>query len=112
VDFEALQRAKLAVRELADSVGIDTDVVADDYPHFYYLPDETDEVNWTTLVIRGAEAPAFLHNALTRDVLSLQDGEQQVTWAIKPDGDRKSTRLNSSHVKISYAVFCLKKKKT
>src|SRR5690606_40716429 len=32
----------------------------------------------------------------------------------KPEGlaqDRKSTRLNSSHVKISYAVFCLKKKK-
>src|SRR5690625_7415081 len=27
-------------------------------------------------------------------------------------GDRKSTRLNSSHVAISYAVFCLKKKKT
>src|SRR5690554_7607827 len=27
-------------------------------------------------------------------------------------GDRKSTRLNSSHVRISYAVFCLKKKKT
>src|SRR3989442_11340606 len=26
-------------------------------------------------------------------------------------GDRKSTRLNSSHVRISYAVFCLKKKK-
>src|SRR5690606_41998761 len=32
---------------------------------------------------------------------------QQVT-GISPD--RKSTRLNSSHVKISYAVFCLKKK--
>src|SRR5439155_15840321 len=28
-----------------------------------------------------------------------------------PKGDRKSTRLNSSHVAISYAVFCLKKKK-
>src|SRR5439155_11150869 len=27
------------------------------------------------------------------------------------DGDRKSTRLNSSHVAISYAVFCLKKNK-
>src|ERR1035437_10668559 len=27
-------------------------------------------------------------------------------------GDRKSTRLNSSHANISYAVFCLKKKKT
>src|SRR5690349_24010508 len=32
--------------------------------------------------------------------------------AIAPDReDRKSTRLNSSHVEISYAVFCLKKKK-
>src|SRR5690554_1496528 len=30
---------------------------------------------------------------------------------IEPAGDRKSTRLNSSHVRISYAVFCLKKKK-
>src|SRR5690606_41061916 len=29
-----------------------------------------------------------------------------------PAADRKSTRLNSSHVKISYAVFCLKKKNT
>src|SRR5690242_21304750 len=27
------------------------------------------------------------------------------------EGDRKSTRLNSSHMSISYAVFCLKKKK-
>src|SRR5436309_4238817 len=35
-----------------------------------------------------------------------------VPWvAPSPNIDRKSTRLNSSHVKISYAVFCLKKKK-
>src|SRR5690606_40078842 len=34
-----------------------------------------------------------------------------VLWQDRPSGfrDRKSTRLNSSHVKISYAVFCLKK---
>src|SRR3989442_10233430 len=31
--------------------------------------------------------------------------------ATSVEGDRKSTRLNSSHVRISYAVFCLKKKK-
>src|SRR5699024_12094923 len=30
---------------------------------------------------------------------------------LRQPGDRKSTRLNSSHVSISYAVFCLKKKK-
>src|SRR3989442_9731465 len=29
---------------------------------------------------------------------------------VRQDQDRKSTRLNSSHVRISYAVFCLKKK--
>src|SRR2546430_12087499 len=32
-----------------------------------------------------------------------------VNWSTA-DGDRKSTRLNSSHSQISYAVFCLKKK--
>src|SRR5438445_4082694 len=31
--------------------------------------------------------------------------------AVERTGDRKSTRLNSSHANISYAVFCLKKKK-
>src|SRR5690554_7568587 len=32
-------------------------------------------------------------------------------WCVSCHVDRKSTRLNSSHVRISYAVFCLKKKK-
>src|SRR5437870_8992847 len=35
---------------------------------------------------------------------------KSMTLAAKPFADRKSTRLNSSHVAISYAVFCLKKK--
>src|SRR5438876_8931991 len=34
-----------------------------------------------------------------------------VTLLVTPEQDRKSTRLNSSHPSISYAVFCLKKKK-
>src|SRR2546430_3314630 len=34
-----------------------------------------------------------------------------VAGAVRPVLDRKSTRLNSSHSQISYAVFCLKKKK-
>src|SRR5690554_7626850 len=34
-----------------------------------------------------------------------------VAKIIEVERDRKSTRLNSSHVRISYAVFCLKKKK-
>src|SRR3712207_7981379 len=43
------------------------------------------------------------------------DGETQGTWvwfdALPNYLDRKSTLLNSSHANISYAVFCLKKKK-
>src|SRR5436305_12012951 len=40
-------------------------------------------------------------------------GRRTTTVAPRPSRrqDRKSTRLNSSHVRISYAVFCLKKKK-
>src|SRR5690606_40532571 len=39
-------------------------------------------------------------------------GSYQSGYGVTFTLDRKSTRLNSSHVKISYAVFCLKKKKT
>src|SRR3989442_6000238 len=38
-------------------------------------------------------------------------GGPGVKIRLAPQADRKSTRLNSSHVRISYAVFCLKKKK-
>src|SRR5690606_39355182 len=40
-----------------------------------------------------------------------ESGENTGRINIVMQPDRKSTRLNSSHVKISYAVFCLKKKK-
>src|SRR3989442_11073324 len=61
-----------------------------------------------TTLFRSAEAKllqaeSLLDLGLTRADLSLGLAELGL--------DRKSTRLNSSHVRISYAVFCLKKKK-
>src|SRR5207244_8160605 len=53
------------------------------------------------------DADADVH--LPRLVLRLSLLERQLVGG--HDGDRKSTRLNSSHQIISYAVFCLKKKK-
>src|SRR5258708_24111453 len=49
------------------------------------------------------------------DEVAFSEGDG--SWAVAAEiegalGDRKSTRLNSSHQIISYAVFCLKKKKT
>src|SRR5215204_3295756 len=43
-------------------------------------------------------------------ILSMHDNPEYVLESVRA-GDRKSTRLNSSHTVISYAVFCLKKKK-
>src|SRR5207253_9735987 len=54
------------------------------------------------------------HDELHAEVAPVPDsGDRQPTAAAvsaRPPEDRKSTRLNSSHVAISYAVFCLKKK--
>src|SRR5256885_5600892 len=45
------------------------------------------------------------------DQVSDGDQAQQLAALVHHGQDRKSTRLNSSHLVISYAVFCLKKKK-
>src|SRR3712207_2657693 len=52
--------------------------------------------------------------ALIRNARSVDEAKQWLTGEMKTMNeikDRKSTRLNSSHANISYAVFCLKKKK-
>src|SRR5436190_10435498 len=62
------------------------------------------------LLISGILQHAANFHADTEIVSRLVDGSiHRYTYA---DADRKSTRLNSSHTVISYAVFCLKKKKT
>src|SRR3712207_8965236 len=55
-------------------------------------------------VIRTAESVVF--------TLCPPGPDERKTSMRRSLGDRKSTRLNSSHANISYAVFCLKKKKT
>src|SRR5438034_2106768 len=49
-----------------------------------------------------------VRHVATREACGARRGGQLLHIAV---GDRKSTRLNSSHTVISYAVFCLKKKK-
>src|SRR5690606_31752942 len=56
-----------------------------------------------------------LHESLERTLRTVKQGRSELQRGggagTAAGADRKSTRLNSSHVKISYAVFCLKKKK-
>src|SRR3712207_7459505 len=55
-------------------------------------------------------ASALLESSEEWDVVLVHDPQPALLRHFS-GGDRKSTRLNSSHANISYAVFCLKKKK-
>src|SRR5690625_1242948 len=58
-------------------------------------------------------APTITNDGVTiaREV-EIEDPYENLGAQLTKEVDRKSTRLNSSHVAISYAVFCLKKKST
>src|SRR5690606_41632907 len=83
---------------------------------FFFSDTATAEIY--TLSLHDA-LPIFVDRAVLTALSSSSRGSAWVRLAppvlvknLAPDEDRKSTRLNSSHVKISYAVFCLKKKTT
>src|SRR5690606_42065444 len=65
--------------------------------------------------VEGDQASAGLDRAMQRGDVGVAEqrlgGGADRVIVEQRQQDRKSTRLNSSHVKISYAVFCLKKKK-
>src|SRR5439155_22642492 len=73
-----------------------------------------------TTLFRSSRAPAQVIARIDSVLMSIGTAAtemqtQRASTLVLQDGvareDRKSTRLNSSHVAISYAVFCLKKKK-
>src|SRR2546430_2996987 len=80
------------------------------------------------MIRRPPRSTLFPYTTLFRSVISPQTAPSLVSgssWlmaksmmlppdpeGLHSDADRKSTRLNSSHSQISYAVFCLKKKKS
>src|SRR5436190_11963224 len=74
---------------------------------------EPDRIGWHEIVVAGRGGAD-----VAGDAVPLVDTSDELRhYPVNPSkaplvaGDRKSTRLNSSHTVISYAVFCLKKKK-
>lgn len=96
VDFETLMRVKIAIRDLARSVGIDTHAGDEGYPHFYYADTEAADGAYT-LSIRSIagyqDAGAFLQTALTSDVHALAVGASQPTQVLSADGKKLANGL-------------------
>src|SRR5438067_7830466 len=69
------------------------------------------------MVRRPPRSTLFPYTTLFRSAVLLDADDSttvrapNMSLSLRKSADRKSTRLNSSHVSISYAVFCLKKKK-
>src|SRR5688572_31228562 len=81
------------------------------------LPGLPEGLNWTFNLDASAGTFGFADSLYTDPKPEQPSGDLSDNWSeasVKPAlsaEDRKSTRLNSSHSQISYAVFCLKKKK-
>src|SRR2546426_5635489 len=67
-------------------------------------PEHDDETHPAREHEQGGRVAGKLEKRIDAEKRGLEDTDEE-------DEDRKSTRLNSSHLVISYAVFCLKKKK-
>src|SRR5690349_22770700 len=82
--------------------------------HTRSLRDWSSDVCSSDLLLQGAPTAAVSASPRLSCAFSTLRRRDQLFRALAGAraGDRKSTRLNSSHVEISYAVFCLKKKKT
>src|SRR2546429_3681215 len=68
--------------------------------------------SWKKTIASGSRETSLTSSRKTKRTRSCGSPQTKLgTSSSKTFGDRKSTRLNSSHGYISYAVFCLKKKK-
>src|SRR2546429_4364169 len=100
-------QAEDGIRDVAVT-GVQTCALPIYSPHEFIGPAiRKDLVNHQRLHLKSLRLPPPGEGESPGDVVD----QQPVWFVLFPDQDRKSTRLNSSHGYISYAVFCLKKKK-
>src|SRR5437899_6577342 len=99
-NVEDVEGAMHAIRALTGIRGVSVTI-----PHKVAVLRHLDEVEPTARSIGAVNT-----NVADRGKLTGYNTDASGALAALPNGDRKSTRLNSSHLGISYAVFCLKKK--
>src|SRR5256885_13317742 len=80
--------------------------------YFFFFNDTATTEIYTLSLHDALPICPHLHGPAGADPGAAGDAGPIRVLSVDRAGDRKSTRLNSSHLVISYAVFCLKKKKT
>jgi glycine hydroxymethyltransferase len=78
VDFKVLENAKLRVRDLCEKAGADLTYSKSEYPHFYYLDDESQSTSeFTSVELSGEHIHHFLAYCFSSDTTKLNLGESQ-----------------------------------
>jgi glycine hydroxymethyltransferase len=103
IDFDALETARLQVREMAAQAGLDIEYVPHGYPHFYYLDDA---VTSGVYDLQGKRVRQFLDYALSADLTALKEGQSAPTRIHTPKGavDATVTCLGADHYRLSLPV--------
>ncbi len=91
LDFNALNAAKLKVRKLAESAGIDFKFKKSKYPHFYYIDDKA---KTGVYELSGQRIRQVLDFAVSSDLSALKKGKTQVTSIATPKGVIKGLLKN------------------
>ncbi|MFZ5821330.1 MAG: serine hydroxymethyltransferase [Chloroflexota bacterium] len=88
LDFKVLNDAKLKVRKLAESAGIDFKYKQSGYPHFYYIDDERGKKKEGSAVfeLNGGRVRQMLDYAVSSDLSALKKGKSQETSIATPKG--------------------------
>jgi glycine hydroxymethyltransferase len=103
VDFNILNEARIKVRELANSAGLDFTPAVHGYPHFYYLDDKAVSGVYD---ITGPAVRQFLNYAVTSDLSAIKNGDSQATKLITPGGEIPGTLtcVSADHYRLSLPV--------
>ncbi|HEX6270715.1 MAG TPA: glycine cleavage system aminomethyltransferase GcvT [Anaerolineales bacterium] len=94
LDFNVLNDAKLRVRKLAESAGIDFKPTRHGYPHFYFIDDKIKARDYAVFELNGSRVRQVLDYAASSDLSALQKGQSQAATIATPKGIVKGALVN------------------
>ena len=115
LDFNVLNDAKLRVRKLAESAGIDFRPAKNGYPHFYYIDDKVERIGnsllrrdnippYAVFDLNGPRVRQVLNYAASSDLSALKEGQSQATTIATPKGVVKCELVNVDDINYQLLV--------